>query len=108
MSGTWTIEGHRPHGAFSILTTTELEGYQRQVAVVEAEDDAHGMIRDHNSHDKLVEALGVALKARCDQGKCGQCEDLHDGYMGLGPEHGAQPTEAELNVARTALEEAKP
>ena len=60
------------------------------------------------SHDKLVEALGVALKARCDQGKCGQCEDLHDGYMGLGPEHGAQPTEAELDAARAALDEAKP
>ena len=65
------------------------------------------IVKAVNSHDKLVEALGVALKARCDQSKCGQCEDLHDGYMGLGSEHGAQPTEAELDAARAALEEAK-
>lgn len=98
MSGTWTIEGHRPHGNFSILTTTELEGYQRQVAVVEAEDDAHRIIRDHNSHDKLVEALvwAIPLIAGVENEMTGGlADDLYAEWR----QH--------LDEARAALEEAK-
>ena len=52
-----------------------------------------------------LDALEIALQTRCDERKCSSCEDIHDGYMGMGPE---QPSDAQLHQARAVLAHHRP
>jgi hypothetical protein len=51
----------------------------------------------------ILEGLQVALQPRCDNRKCGSCDELHEGHWATGK--GAQPSTRELEAATAALGE---